>query len=84
MRALKQRHGVLLVAKQPKARDAKDEFDSDLTRIDSLTRRQDTAKRAVEAARAEAREADAVKIQLQQSIAILAKYVYMLLTAHLT
>jgi hypothetical protein len=79
LKALKLRHTYLQVAKQPKARDAKDEFDTDVSKLDTLTRRQEAAKRAAEAAKADAMEAEHIKIHLQQSIDQLTKYVLNLL-----
>jgi len=73
LRALRSRHALLQAAKQPKARDAKDEADSDLTRMDTLSRRQVQGKRALEAVRLEGREAEHIKIQMQQSINILVR-----------
>ena len=75
LKALRQRHATLLVAKQPKARDAKDELDTDISRMNAFARRQETARRAVEAAKAELAEASGVKIQIQQTVDLLTRYV---------
>jgi hypothetical protein len=71
LRTLRSRHTFLLAAKQPTARDARDEVDTNLTAIDRLAAKGEAAKRALVTSREELREAESIKMQLQQSIGML-------------
>jgi hypothetical protein len=71
LRTLRSRHTFLLAAKQPTARDARDEADTNLSAIDRLAAKGEAAKRALVTSREELREAESIKMQLQQSIGML-------------
>jgi len=71
LRTLRSRHAFLLAAKQPTARDARDEADTNLSAIDRLAAKGEAAKRALVTSREELREAESIKMQLQQSIGML-------------
>jgi hypothetical protein len=75
LKTLRSRHNYLQSVKQPTARDARDEVDNDLTTIDRLTQKGELAKRALDTAKDELKEAENVKMQLQQSIAMLTQCV---------
>ncbi|RYG56122.1 hypothetical protein EON66_03675 [archaeon] len=75
LHALQQRYDYLQAAKQPRARDASDEVDTDILVMDTLQKRADVAKRAADTARAELRNAESIKMQLHQSLLVLSEYV---------
>ena len=75
LKTLRSRHSYLQSVKQPTARDARDEVDNDLSTIDKLAQKGELAKRSLDTAKDELREAENVKMQLQQSIAMLTQCV---------
>lgn len=73
-KVLRYREAQLQAIKQPKARDEQDEAEDDEVLLtDALRARGAAAKRAAEAAANDLKEAEAVKLQLQQSIQLLSQ-----------
>jgi hypothetical protein len=68
----------LRLLNQPRAKDATDEVDRDLTEMEQLELRTEIARRALDTAAREAEEARAMKLQIEQSLSVLAERLDML------
>lgn len=70
---LQAQQAQLRALNQPRAKDVSDEADQDLNAIESLRLRAEVARRAMDTANREGDEARAMKLQLEQSLTVLAE-----------